>query len=806
MQESGEQVPVVNQCPECSHSMDVSHLPPFAKIECPSCKKAVRVRTQMGQYHINGVLGEGGMSQVFRAVDINLGREVALKVLHQALSQDSALTAMFEREAKLTASILHPNVVKVYTVGKDQGYFFIAMELVDATSLEELIAQRGAIPEADVLRIAYDVTNGLKAAYQEDLIHRDIKPGNMLTTPEGTSKLVDFGLAVQQGGEDESEDLWATPFYVPPEKLEGESDTYLGDIYSLGATLFHALAGHPPFDANTSSLEELKIIKAQSVDLKSQTVGLTKGTLRLIEQMMAYRASDRPDSYDTILKRIEDIQKREFGVRHRSQFSRSSKRKKGLIIGIGAAAFLGIVGLIAFGPGGSSETEAIGIGGGDRVISAGENSSAEKFLQGRELLSKGDFRKSGQIFEELARESALSPLTEQWNLFFLGTSKLFLGEAQNSQGAFRKITTIELDAEAAESSAADFLKIAARQFSSPLPVLAPESAFEGNDIAPLGMLVAGLKNWQDGQFESGVKSMKVFAESEAPEEYKWSEGLKKEIARFTKDYATLSELPNPSRSNSEMPLGEQKTKLTEAKESLRTRGALPSLIDDRIERIAEISNIIAREKRKREEAARLAQAAPSPPTDMEEPEEGPSEKPSPEAIAETEAIRELVAGLPNSDDDLAFTATRNTIGSMTVETGFGQQLVEDLTLGGESAARFIDLLASELNSVGYEGNIRRREGVPLDAKITAADPGKFIVDLGFGPNEVAVDTFSPDWLVEAAEATFPPPTNDDFRKWESLVYFALFSGLTEESERISKVLTPVSDEFAETWNRLGEVR
>ena len=298
MQESSEQIPVVNQCPECSHSMDVSHLQPFVKIVCTNCKATVRVRTQMGQYHITGVLGEGGMSQVFRAEDVNLGREVALKILHQSLSQDSALTAMFEREAKLTALILHPNVVKVYTVGKDQGYFFIAMELVDATSLEELIVNKGALPEGDVLNIAHDVTSGLKAAHQEDLIHRDIKPGNMLVTAKGTSKLVDFGLAVQQGGADESEDLWATPFYVPPEKLDGSPDTYLGDIYSLGATLFHALAGQPPFEANTSSLEELKLIKQRDVDLKSRAIGVSKGTVKLIDQMMAYQPSDRPGSYD----------------------------------------------------------------------------------------------------------------------------------------------------------------------------------------------------------------------------------------------------------------------------------------------------------------------------------------------------------------------------------------------------------------------------------------------------------------------------------------------------------------------------
>ena len=158
MEEATPQSPVINQCPDCSQSIDVTTLTPFSKVVCPHCGSSVRVRTGMGKYQITGVLGAGGMSQVFRAMDMHLQREVALKILHQTLSQDSALTAMFEREAKLTASILHPNVVKVYTVGQDQGYFFIAMELVDATSLEEIIAKDGALKEEKVLSIAHDVT------------------------------------------------------------------------------------------------------------------------------------------------------------------------------------------------------------------------------------------------------------------------------------------------------------------------------------------------------------------------------------------------------------------------------------------------------------------------------------------------------------------------------------------------------------------------------------------------------------------------------------------------------------------------
>jgi len=807
MQESSEQIPVVNQCPECSHSMDVSHLQPFVKIVCTNCKATVRVRTQMGQYHITGVLGEGGMSQVFRAEDVNLGREVALKILHQSLSQDSALTAMFEREAKLTALILHPNVVKVYTVGKDQGYFFIAMELVDATSLEELIVNKGALPEGDVLNIAHDVTSGLKAAHQEDLIHRDIKPGNMLVTAKGTSKLVDFGLAVQQGGADESEDLWATPFYVPPEKLDGSPDTYLGDIYSLGATLFHALAGQPPFEANTSSLEELKLIKQRDVDLKSRAIGVSKGTVKLIDQMMAYQPSDRPGSYDEILGRVEEIQKREFGIRRGGRSSKSTGKKKGLMIAAGAAVLFAVAGIAAYFAGGSMGNEDIAIGTEERVISAGENSSAEKFLRGRELMANGEFQEAANSFEDLAQRSALSPLTEQWNLFFLGMSQLFLGDAESSRAAFQSIGSIELDAETSDSDAAEFLRIATVEFSNPLPVLGPGRVFGESRLAPLGLLVSGVKNWQDGQFESGVDAMKAFMESESPTGYSWSGKLKKEIPRFLSDYAVLAELPNPSRKPSNIPLGQQKVKLEEAKNSLETPGALPSLIDQRIARIAAIGKLVAEEKVRREEEARLAQAAvttkPAPKETVPKPKKGDL---TPEEQSEIAQLKSLVESFPNSEDKFDFAASRLAIESVAVQTAAGKRMQNDLIAGQVRATRFLDLFAEFLNANGYEGNIRRREGIPLDAKITAADPETFIIDLGFGPNEVSTGEFAPDWMIEAAEQNYPAPNIENFRRWDSLIYYAFFTGQMESSERLGELLGPVTEVFSDVWTRLEPLR
>src|SRR5690606_28941637 len=130
-------------------------------------------------------------------------------------------------------------------------HFYIAMELVPGGSLEERIEQ-GPLPELEVLRLAIQAAQGLRAAHQAGLIHRDLKPGNILFAEDGSAKLVDFGLALVQGHEVEDDDeIWATPYYVPPEKLEGLPDTFRGDMYSFGATLFHALAGKPPHGSDS---------------------------------------------------------------------------------------------------------------------------------------------------------------------------------------------------------------------------------------------------------------------------------------------------------------------------------------------------------------------------------------------------------------------------------------------------------------------------------------------------------------------------------------------------------------------------
>ncbi|NLT69073.1 MAG: serine/threonine protein kinase [Verrucomicrobiaceae bacterium] len=815
MEEAEEKKPLVNHCPECGKALDVGGVGPFAKITCPHCEAYVRVRTTMGQYQIVGLLGEGGMSQVFRAVDMNLGREVALKILHQSLSRDRALTSMFEREAKLTASVIHPNVVKVYTVGNELGYFFIAMELVHATSLEDLIGNKGALAESEVLAIALDVTRGLKAAHGENLIHRDIKPGNMLVTDDGTTKLVDFGLAVHQGGEDESEDLWATPFYVPPEKLEGDPDTFLGDLYSLGATLYHALAGKPPFEANTSSLEELKEIKKKSVDLKSVAPGVSRQTVRLVEKMMAYAPADRFPSYDEAIARIEEVRTRQFGIHSVGRVRRGGRGKRQLLIGLGVAvAVLVALALVVFN--GDPPVEGdLELGNGERVISAGDSTITDQFLGARTLIAKGNFGKAKEIFDALIAEPTVPAATKIWSHYFCGMIQLYAGDAAAARESFLHIQSTESGAEDATTEATAFTKTTAVGLAASLPLLGDEADFTPGTVEVLGLLTAGLKNWQSGEFESGVDFLNAFVESNPPEGYEWIERIKSTVPPFLKDFEVLKDLPNPSAAHPDA-LAEQEDVLKKASESLRTRGAAPRLVEARLARLAEIRAMAATPAPASPGDATATTAATTPPTGLTASEGAPgttamptpneTAPPAPPDPAELDRLKALVSSLQDLGDTLRFSEAIVKLEEETVTTEAGRTIRAALIHGYEQAGRFLPVLAEALGQTRYEGVIRRRVGNPIEAAITGASDTLFIVDLGFGPNEVEVGIFAPDWLVETAGVVFPPLAPESAEAWESAIFFALMTGHGALVEARADELAAIDPEFAKRWEAIRSHR
>src|SRR4029078_11390700 len=186
--------------------------------------------------------------------------------------------------------------------GIDRGRFYIAMELVDKGSLDDLIRLQGRVAEIQTLEVGITIAKGLRAALQHGLIHRDVKPGNILFADAQTARIVDFGLAIFMEHEESARgEILGTPYYLAPEKLDGQPEDFRSDMYSLGATLFHALAGRPPFEAETASLVALKHLKSQPVSLQAFAPWVSNPTAHIINRTLCKDPDERYQSYDELI-------------------------------------------------------------------------------------------------------------------------------------------------------------------------------------------------------------------------------------------------------------------------------------------------------------------------------------------------------------------------------------------------------------------------------------------------------------------------------------------------------------------------
>jgi serine/threonine-protein kinase len=212
-----------------------------------------RLRRALGDdYEMLELIGTGGFGRVYRVRDLHLERQVALKVLHPALTQDPEVVERFRREAQLAARLNHPNIVNIYEIGGRSGLIWYTMELIDGPSLAQLVEREGPLPLDKVLRLLREALSALAHAHGSGLVHRDIKPENMLIERDGSLQITDFGLALALRGKfGGATSQSGTPQFASPEQLLGERVDQRSDLYSLAAVAFYALLGAPPFPGRT---------------------------------------------------------------------------------------------------------------------------------------------------------------------------------------------------------------------------------------------------------------------------------------------------------------------------------------------------------------------------------------------------------------------------------------------------------------------------------------------------------------------------------------------------------------------------
>ncbi|MCW8132064.1 MAG: serine/threonine protein kinase [Planctomycetota bacterium] len=274
-----------------------------------------RTISRLGEFELLEILGEGESGTVFRARQASLEREVAIKVLAPSLAKDPEALERFLAEARVTAKLHHPNIVRFIRVAMSEGLYYLAMELVDGGSVRSLLKKNpDGLPEIQALMFGKQIASALAAAHAAGLVHRDVKPANILLTRSGTAKLADLGIAVRAnlGGPlitgDKSE-FWGTPAYLAPEVIEGYgANDPRSDLYSLGATLFEMVTGRPPFVADTPQ-EVLRLqVMGTPPDLRSLNPSVSPELANLAKRLLNKDPQQRFPNAQSLVDAVELIE------------------------------------------------------------------------------------------------------------------------------------------------------------------------------------------------------------------------------------------------------------------------------------------------------------------------------------------------------------------------------------------------------------------------------------------------------------------------------------------------------------------
>ena len=307
-------------CSECGGQLPEGH---GVKGLCPRCLLALGLGADddadprtIGTYEIERLLGRGGMGVVYKARQVSLNRAVALKVLHPTLSNDPAFVKRFEREAQAVGRLNHQNIVQIYDIGEESGVHFFSMEYVKGKTLREMLDKEGFLKVGQAVDIIYQVARALKYAHAKNIVHRDVKPSNIIIDRLGRVKVMDFGLA-KLGGKTrltKTDTILGTVNYMSPEQARGETVDHRTDIWSMGVVFYEMLAGMSPFKATNEAALIHKIIYESVPDLKNLSPDAPAQLRAIVARAMT---RDRDKRYQNVSAFMKDLQ--EFLTAHKKE-------------------------------------------------------------------------------------------------------------------------------------------------------------------------------------------------------------------------------------------------------------------------------------------------------------------------------------------------------------------------------------------------------------------------------------------------------------------------------------------------------
>ncbi|UCG57537.1 MAG: serine/threonine protein kinase [Phycisphaerales bacterium] len=277
-----------------------------------SIKENKAAAHQIPGYKILGKVGAGAMAFVYKAKQLSLNRTVAIKVLPKRFSENPEYVKRFYKEGQAAGKLNHPNIVQAFDVGEAGGYHYFVMEFVEGKTIADDLAEGRVFDEKEAIEIIIQVTRALAHAHANGLVHRDVKPKNIMTNKEGVVKLADMGLAREtadiETAQSEAGKAYGTPYYIAPEQIRGKIDIDgRADIYGLGATFYHMVTGRVPFMADDSSEIMKKHLRERLTPPDHINTSLTAGTSEVIEIMMAKRRENRYSNVEELLTDLEAL-------------------------------------------------------------------------------------------------------------------------------------------------------------------------------------------------------------------------------------------------------------------------------------------------------------------------------------------------------------------------------------------------------------------------------------------------------------------------------------------------------------------
>jgi hypothetical protein len=610
---AAEQTATTTQtCPVCGATVDTTGAEPLARIACPKCGEKVRVERSFNNFVLLETLGIGGMGTVYKARDTLLDRLVALKLLRKDLGGEIDYGTRLQQEARVAASVNHPNVIQVFSSGTDHGQFYLVMELVDHGSLDDFIEQRKRLPEELVLETGIQVAKGLRAAHAKGLIHRDVKPANILFADEHTAKIGDFGLAGVAAEKAETRgEIWGTPYYVAPERLNNQAEDLRSDIYSLGATLFHAMAGKAPIEGETNSAVALRELKNHPLDLRQIVPEVSEETARVFQRAIAPDPVKRFGSYDELVSALENA----YGLlTGKEEFLARRKSKVPWLIGV-AVLLLALIGVGIW---------AFVTRQRDRSALKAVSARAEQLIalapleaqaaEGRRQLLQNHYNVAGAAFARVALDAKNRQPLYDWARLQQGLAAMVGRENSQARQAFQDVQNAGERGFAPEDvDLAKFFVATAKTLSAPATV--PASAVANpNGPGALAILLFALKDIAQADVTNAIPLLEQFGNAKPEGKFSWIAEYKPLAQKYLDDCRSYAAWKNESGAGANP--AARLEKLRQMKKQLKTHSAISEEVSAEEKTLAgQIANqqkaeSAAREQEQKKRVQQTAQKKP----------------------------------------------------------------------------------------------------------------------------------------------------------------------------------------------------